>query len=55
MIEEKEKKRNERIGRIVSSVSQLPDEEQIYILGSVEGLAAKKAIEKQKRKKEEGA
>lgn len=55
MAEDKQKKRDERIGRIVSNVSQLPDEDQIYVLGHVEGFAAKKAIEAQKRQSTKGA
>ena len=55
MTEEKQKERNERIGRIVNNVSQLPDEEQIYVLGNVEGLVAKKTIERKRSKKPKGA
>ncbi len=55
MTEDKQKKRDERIGRIVSNVSQLPDEDQIYVLGHVEGFVAKKAIEAQKRQRPKGA
>jgi len=55
MTEDKQKKRNERIGRIVSNVSQMPDEDQIYVLGHVEGFAAKKAIDARKEQAPKGA
>lgn len=55
MTEEKQKERNERIGRIINNVSQLPDEEQIYVLGNVEGLVAKKTIERKRSRKSKGA
>lgn len=55
MTEEKQKERNERIGRIVNNVSQLPDEEQFYVLGHVEGLVAKKTIEHKRSRKSKGA
>lgn len=52
MTEEKQRERNERIGRIVDSISKLPDEEQFYVLGNVEGLAARKAIEHKRNEQE---
>lgn len=55
MTEEKQRERNERIGRIVDNVSKLPDEEQFYVLGNVEGLIAKKTIEHKRSKKSKGA
>lgn len=51
----KAKERNERIGRIVNNVSQLPDEEQFYVLGHIEGLVAKKTIEHKRSRKSKGA
>ena len=50
-----QEKRDERMGKIVNNVSLLSDEDQIYVLGHVEGLAAKKAIDRKKNKKPKGA
>ena len=43
MTKTEQEKRDERMGKIVNNVSLLSDEDQIYVLGHVEGLAAKKS------------
>lgn len=55
MAETEQKKQNERIGNLVSKVMRLSNEDQMYVLGTVDGLTMKKVIKanKYKEKKHE--
>lgn len=50
MAETEQKKQNERIGNLVSKVMRLSNEDQMYVLGTVDGLAMKKVIKANKYK-----
>ena len=55
MTEAEQKKQNERIGNLVSKVMRLPNEDQMYVLGTIDGLVMKNVIEANKRKEGQGA
>lgn len=55
MTEAEQKKQNERIGNLVSKVMRLSNEDQMYVLGTIDGLVMKNVIEANKRKEGKGA